>query len=267
MNILEITTNVGCVNECVCCPQETLLSNYFGPRQMSLAGFNLFLSKVPYTVDIRFCGFSEPMLNPDWAKMMKSASKSEHSCSILTTLIGLRPSDIPTIQKANIHYIRFHLPDTVQFKHDEQRWVQLHDLFMQAMVPADYDYLTLGPLSPFMKEFTESLGVHVVQQKLQSRAGHAYPSESNNKGNILCRDNRWHYNVLLPSGDVYLCCSDWGLENKLGNLGTDDYSDIYCKGEELRLADHSHMICAKCDFGVQGHWSNPFGRPKPLTIH
>lgn len=230
---------------------------------MTLDDFSQFISKVPNTVEVRFCGFSEPMFNPYWASMIKLANANGYSCSLLTTLIGLRKSDISILRKCAIHYIRFHLPDMEQFDSDEERWVKLHDLFMEARVAADYDYLTLGKLSDFMKSFVNNLGVQVVYQKLQSRAGHAYPAYGK-KGNILCQDNRWHYNILMPNGDVYLCCSDWALENKLGNLSTDTYEEIYFKAEQLRLEDHSNMICAKCDFGVSGHWSNPFGRPKPI---
>ena len=34
-------------------------------------------------------------------------------------------------------------------------------------------------------------------------------------------------NVLLPNGDVLLCCMDWGMKHVLGNLLTGDYSNLF----------------------------------------
>jgi hypothetical protein len=34
-------------------------------------------------------------------------------------------------------------------------------------------------------------------------------------------------NVLLPNGDVVLCCMDYSIKHKLGNLLVDDYYDLF----------------------------------------
>ena len=37
-------------------------------------------------------------------------------------------------------------------------------------------------------------------------------------GRIICKTNSLNYNVLIPNGDVQLCCMDYGLDAKIGNL-------------------------------------------------
>ena len=40
-----------------------------------------------------------------------------------------------------------------------------------------------------------------------------------------CLEKMYH-NVMLPNGDVSLCCMDYGLEHILGNLIEQDYEDV-----------------------------------------
>ena len=59
--------------------------------------------------------------------------------------------------------------------------------------------------------------------------------------------------VLLPNGDVQLCCMDFGLKHKLGNLNVDTYLDLYHSKEFLRvmeaMSDESeYLICRKCAY-------------------
>ena len=46
------------------------------------------------------------------------------------------------------------------------------------------------------------------------------------KGAMKCGNNA-RYNVLLPNGDVILCCMDYGLKNVLGNLLSMDYDELF----------------------------------------
>ena len=42
-------------------------------------------------------------------------------------------------------------------------------------------------------------------------------------GKIICKTNSLKHNVLIPNGDVHLCCMDYGLESNGGNLLENDY--------------------------------------------
>ena len=181
---------------------------------------------------------------------------------LLTTLVGLKSKDVETLTGCNPHYVRFHLPDTTQFQFNDDHWIALHKLFMEAKIPADYEYLALGPITSKMQDYLKSIGVSDwTKQELVSRAG-LLEERPVIQGDVYCSYNRWHYNVMLPNGDVYVCCMDFGLQHPLGNIFDQPYDEIYDAAEKLRLANHSSMICAKCEWGSPGKWYNPFGRPQ-----
>jgi hypothetical protein len=63
---------------------------------------------------------------------------------------------------------------------------------------------------------------------------------------------RFYRNILLPNGDVALCCCDWGLKHVLGNLFVSDYDDLIKSQEFLRLLkgleDSSlDILCRYCE--------------------
>jgi len=73
-------------------------------------------------------------------------------------------------------------------------------------------------------------------------------------GKIICKSNSLHNNVLIPNGDVHLCCMDYGLEAKVGNLLENDYDYLH-NGEGMkyitdRMTDDSldgDIICRRCE--------------------
>jgi radical SAM protein with 4Fe4S-binding SPASM domain len=62
-------------------------------------------------------------------------------------------------------------------------------------------------------------------------------------------------NVLLPNGDVQLCCMDYGLEHKIGNLLTMSYNDLFTSDEYRRIEsgledDSIDILCRTCKEAV-----------------
>ena len=45
---------------------------------------------------------------------------------------------------------------------------------------------------------------------------------------VGCLEKLYH-NVVLPNGDVSLCCMDYGLEHIIGNLLDQEYEDVIPK--------------------------------------
>jgi hypothetical protein len=59
--------------------------------------------------------------------------------------------------------------------------------------------------------------------------------------------------VLLPNGDISLCCMDYGLKHILGNLLVNEYDELCGDNSEygkilyaLRAGNINDLICAKC---------------------
>jgi hypothetical protein len=57
-------------------------------------------------------------------------------------------------------------------------------------------------------------------------------------------DEKLYHNVVLPNGDVSLCCMDYGLKQIIGNLYTQEYDDIVPKPKSCFL------LCQSCENGV-----------------
>lgn len=75
-----------------------------------------------------------------------------------------------------------------------------------------------------------------------------------NEGSLYCE--RFNNNVLLPNGDVYLCCSDWGLKHKIGNLYENSYDSnefVAAREKIMRLAitKNSDVLCRTCEWARQ----------------
>lgn len=61
---------------------------------------------------------------------------------------------------------------------------------------------------------------------------------------------RLHHNILLPNGDVVLCCTDFGMRHVLGNLLSQDYPSLFQSGEFLKVKrgqkDETLDILCRC---------------------
>lgn len=79
--------------------------------------------------------------------------------------------------------------------------------------------------------------VNSVQNPI-SRASHNWDIPERN-GSQCIRNPKFEQNVCLPNGDVVLCCMDYGLENKMGNLLKDNFNNL--------KRQSSYELCKKCE--------------------
>jgi radical SAM protein with 4Fe4S-binding SPASM domain len=86
-------------------------------------------------------------------------------------------------------------------------------------------------------------------------AGQAISITPMNTFSLTCRSTPFYdRNVLLPNGDVVLCCMDYNLKHIIGNLLTQTYEEIF-KGKplldliEMNEADKFNKcsICKSCE--------------------
>lgn len=247
---LEITTIIprkGCVIDCVFCPQRVLESKYTGPTTLSLDSFKTIIDKVPKQVRITFSGFVEPWMNAQCTDMVLYAHEQGHPISIFTTGIGLTLEDIKRI--AHIPFagnpnggFTLHLPDAEMLaKHPitpgyikTLTWIRDNKSKIQ-----NFNIMSMGPVHASVKHIFDSAQIH----NMWSRSGNLV-KETLLKPELLNLKNKWnaiyhgpdaktcnceehlYHNVLLPNGDVSLCCMDYGLDHILGNLFTQNYLDI-----------------------------------------
>ena len=265
---LEITTVIpekGCVVDCVFCPQRTLEKVYTGTRSLSLDMFKTLIDKVPTDVRITFAGFTEPWMNRYCTDMLLYANEQGHPISVFTTGVGLtiddleRIVDVPYAGNPNGGFI-LHLPDsellarhpitpgyikTLQWLKDNQHRIQNFSTMSMGLVHPSVSHLF--DWAPTYQMW--SRGANLIRESMEKpelitykdRWKSIYHSDKNRT--CGCVEHLYH-NVLLPNGDVSLCCMDYGLDHILGNLNTQTYEDI------IPNENSCYNLCNFCENGV-----------------
>jgi Iron-sulfur cluster-binding domain len=257
---MEITSVIGCKIRCTYCPQSMLVKNYARRSNIYKMTFDTFkscLDKIPRDVQIDFSGMAEPWLNPECTKMLLYAYQQGYAISVYTTTVGMLPSDVKNIESIPFRRFNVHLADKEQYAKIEinESYLKTIDAVINSKIP-NREYMTMGKLHPKVRQLIKK---RISKTKMLSRAGNlnlnAYPPiPPRLKGPIFCRSagDRFNHNVLLPNGDVLICCMDYGMQHILGNLMTSDYRSIF-NGSELfklqkGLRDESiDILCRYCE--------------------
>ncbi len=279
MATMEITTMIGCPVMCTFCPQDPLKASYgVAEKYLSIRSFESIIEKLPNYVRIDFSGFSEPWANPNCNEFLRIALEQNRNVAIYTTLYGM---DGPSAKVATQLLSQYsHQVETlvlhVQDKNENMRglkfrqeWVDAFREFVRLFgsgVIKDFQFMTMdkgGTVHPALAN---------VLPKLHSFRGHdragslpqgtaevlistqGLKTKSNIGKRIICKSTPYYdHNVVLPNGDVYLCCMDYSLKNRLGNLLESDYESLF-NSSELHYVRFNNMvpgekisICHKCD--------------------
>jgi radical SAM protein with 4Fe4S-binding SPASM domain len=247
---IEISTAIGCVNDCAYCPRELSIQRYrqrSEQMRMPYETFCLCLDKVPRNHSVYFSGFVEPSQNPDFIRMVQYAWNSGRRLGIFTTLARLVPHQINAL--ANLTYDSF----VIHVQSGEERFVPHDELIPRlqaAMTVKGAEFIHRWPLETDVADAIE--GGHVHRFLPNTRAGSLGPVPRRT-GRLTCttgRNARGH--ILLPNGDVVLCCQDFGQTVILGNLLLDSFESLH-QGEqwmsyqEKMKAQDSDLICRECE--------------------
>ena len=228
---VEVTTRVGCANMCSYCPQDALTKVYRGKMLMSLEDFRVILGNVDReTTQIHFSGFSESFLTKDSERMMVEGYKAGYSVVLFTTLEGFTEEKAKVLHEGGVKFssVSFHEYDGAGF--NAASFKEKIDLF-KSMCSSD-EYTVSKITAP------ASRGGHLREM------GPFY-------GPLYC--SRFDCNVVLPNGDLHLCCSDWSLKHRIGNLYERHYDDLVHISERNRLRvqalqQESDILCRTCEW-------------------
>ena len=247
----EITTKIGCSNNCRYCPQKLLIQRYReknpnAPLMLSPADFSKMLEHIPRSLEICFAGFSEPFENPDAITMVRLAAEAGHDVSVYTTLRGLSMTDIQNISDIPFTDFIVHLPDEdglMSLKPDKDYLEKLD--FLQTLNINRLSFMCIGKLSSVVRSHIQG---EIQELVPTTRSGNVecqncgdldfletpeidYPIICNRR--FLARGHKFlspcytEFMNALPNGDVVLCCMDYGLEQIVGNILTTPYSEIF----------------------------------------
>ncbi len=288
-SFIAITTQVGCRCACEFCPQDLLVKAYarrtaqeqpavsgveIDRQCMTLESFHWFMERIPPEVAINFAGFSEPWLTPHCPEMILAAHERGHRLRLFTTLVGMSPAQLARLSRIPFLNFRVHVPGSGNgspIRVDDQVLETLRAIVDQGVSNLMYHHHGDQPHPAFV----ERLGRFQINHEVSHyRAGNLdQPGlarvERRHRGPIRCgHDPRFpelDHNILLPNGDLALCCMDWGLDHVIGNLARTDLETIYRSEPYLTLKrglddDSLDSLCRYCTLAVpQDSASGPAG--------
>jgi len=256
---LEITTVVGCSVGCSYCPQVTFVRaqrEASDVRRLSFESFARCLATVPANVEINFSGYAEPWLHPDATAMAEHAAAEGHTVNVFSTLVGMTPEHVSRL--ARLSPVRFvvHLADE-----GADMLVRVDAAYLATLASVVRDvpgatFMGFGTLHPAIAAVLERAR---VPSDMVSRAGNVDGSivrrPAVKLGALRCTQERLFRNVLLPNGDVTLCCADYGRAHVLGNLLTGSYAELFT-GEAFRAVvarmagAPGALLCRSCEWAA-----------------
>jgi len=274
-------THVGCPAKCVYCAQDTFCKSYEArpdPKKMlDYDDYVRWLEDVPKDAFITFAGFSEPFINPRAVDMVCYAHERGYKqIQVYTTLMNLSKEDIIRLSEIPFNPFVIHVPDTqgltkIPFNDAYLEKVRLCvDLNLSGFSATHYGYVR--------PELEDILGDNLKTYKLLSRVGTVDKSkippnipfaevENDFTGKkIKCKYQRltWREEngkvevsgatpMVLPNGDLVLCCMDMAMKQIVGNLNEQTYSEVLAGTKLQRIAETMAMknddriICHKCE--------------------
>ncbi len=252
---IEFTLVIGCSLGCDYCPQSLLSKRYIGTKKMSLETFRTILSHCPLDrIGVDFSGYADPCLHPQFIEFFQEATNRCDVVSLYTTFEGLSKEHYDILKTIPFEFLSVHLPDEKEMVHVKwtpDYWKILHalkydqpDCLMDRMVVQGPLHQSLSFLEPVRVQHIQPRSGNVSAELADHYAEHQFPIQCSRGVNL-------HQNVVLPNGEVYLCCCDYGLTACLGNLIEQTYDELdYERAKVIaRQANpDKSLLCKTCEF-------------------
>jgi hypothetical protein len=186
-------------------------------------------------VVLDFAGFSEPFAHPKAIELIEYAYRKGHQVILNSTLVGADLADVERLACCNLKEFIFHLPDNLG-----NAKIPITETYKEVLASA-FTKLTVTGTSIMNSRFISNW-----------RAGSCDDSPSIHiEGRFYCFKLYTPQFVLLPNCDLQLCCMDFQLKHKVGNLLTESWDDIINQGEYKRLKNQpKNVICRNCVYAV-----------------
>lgn len=221
---------------------------------MSMATFEQCLANIPSNIEIQFAGYAEPWLNPHATDMLLRAHETGHRVAVFTTCVGMTVADVQKFKHLPFHHFCLHLPD-------DKGQMKVHitpDYLATVLACLEIPVVSLmcvGTLHPAVQKALKR-PVKDWTKALISRANTVDGFKVPYRAGKLKQQDCMHHGVLLPNGDVQMCCCDYSLSAKIGNVKETPHKELY-KSDAFQhilaaLADDSQpLICRNCELAVQ----------------
>ena len=268
---------IGCSLMCNFCPQDKLLQAYKDPvRVMSFESFRTAIDKLPAEFEIIFAGYTEPWLNRDCTDFVEYAVHQGRRVAIYSTLYNMSPTDVDRLIDLfrqfpdQLTQFWIHLPDV---KGNMRGWKnsdnyqyalqQFRTTINPSLMTMDADGRVHSDLEVNFKPVQWYLHTRAKNLDVEKISGQQYHEPPRYEFVVECtRDKDFSSNVMLPNGDLALCCMDYGLKHIVGNILTQTWEEVR-QGQELArvkrlnqtLGYTDEVLCKSCN---DGHCRTPW---------
>ena len=247
MSRLEITTHIGCPMDCLDCPQKMLRSKYQGPKDLDIEAYKRVIDKVPAGTRIDFSGMCEPFANRSCTDMILYAAGKGLPLALYTTLQGATPEDYDRLRGVQFDVVTIHLPDR-----DGRSHFVIDDDYLETLSIWDCDnYSCHGAVDdrvlPYIKRRHWITFMHDRAGNVPSRPHISI--EPDRRLRCITSGTAMNHNVLLPNGDVLMCCMDYGMTGNFGNIFEQSYEEILNSPVACAMRstlDKGESICRHC---------------------
>ena len=227
---LEITTRIGCPVNCLkYCPQEVLTRRYSGKKMLSLNDWEIILGHLPKGLPLVFSGFCEPFANCQTMNLIDMAYKLGHPLGIFTTLYQASREDVEKLVRYPFSVFTLHLPDGEAMK-----------------IPLSQEYKD-NVFTVLQKVKNVSLCIMNDLFKSLNRENVTRGVLPKRKILRFCDKLNCPQFVLLPNGDVSICCMDFGLSSIIGNLLIENYIEIK---RRFLAGKKTFKLCSMCNYNI-----------------
>lgn len=286
-NCLEVTVKKGCGLMCSYCPQKEYIKNY-KTKQANQDGvlrmdtFSRCMQNVDTSTIIKWTGFTEPFENKEFRDFSQYLYEHKYDQEISTTLHGRKESQDYFLEHIDrFQKITLHLPDNSNLMKLKVRedYIELLDNIINKAFRENLcekiTYFLIG--DEFHEDVIRVIKKALYDGKIKHKQIHAAEvlntrnsnidiskisikriksrdtSEITNKNNAFyCAYRRLNQGVMLPSGDVVICCQDYSIDFILGSLLEKNLLDLYqvIESDEKLKSDFlngSFNPCVKCE--------------------
>ena len=222
---------------------------------------------------------AEPWANPHATAMLAHALEKGFNVCVYTTLYGISAQEsdrivaLLTMHAKQVEVLCLHLPDQNGnmrgFRHSDE-YAKVLTAFVKlgnSGVIRRFEAMTMdrsGSIHPQLRDLVSALppwAGHTRAGSLNTTEVGSQPVEGtpHHSSPVTCSFTPFYdHNVLLPNGDVVICCMDYSLKHKIGNLIEGDYFSLFgssemgeLHAENTRPGFSEKSICKSCSRAVR----------------
>jgi|TARA_B110000027_G_scaffold129914_1_gene152022 radical SAM protein with 4Fe4S-binding SPASM domain len=278
--VLEITPQIGCTMMCSYCPQTLIVSEARernAKKIMEIENFEKMIKNIPSDTWISWAGYTEPLLHSYFIDFVKLLNEKGYTQTINTTMHGKKESQEFMSNTNLFKSVGFHLPDNeglMKLSVKDSYLFYLEKAIRHQSSILDENSIHIKIIGDKPHKKIEHLLKKLIDEKIIKEniitsskiisSRNNFMSQEDKKYKFFslfknikkkklyyCSYTRLNSGVLLPNGDVNICCNDYSLGFSIGNLLEQNLDQM--KNHEKLMTQTNFLngdmkVCNKCEY-------------------